>query len=527
MSQKEPILDTVEASEDDALIELTPQETRQKTATLLFSIMIIATNGVIYELLIGGYSSYLLGDSITQFSLTIGLFMSSMGIGSWLTQFFDKHLERRFIEVELWLAVLGGPAVLILSMAHIHTRVYSWIMFGMIILLGTLIGFEIPMVTRIVNRYGSLKKSLANVLSFDYIGALFGSLVFPLLLLPELGFARTSFLIGWISLLIGMLNLHIFREELGARVRVMWFFCVVIGISLTVGLIYSADWLEKAREKASGQKLVFLHHSSYQNLRFVRDTNRHGQHVHRLYINGEHQFSTDSEHQYHEMLVHPAIAAARQHRRILVLGGGDGLVLRELWKYKDIQKVVLVDLDPTMVRWARKQPIMRKLHKDAFDDPRLTILHQDAFLFASKRQKRFDVIIMDLPVATNVALSKLYSASFFRRLKGLLHKDGAVVTEAAVLDPIEKKPFWCLVRTMRAAGWHVHPYVESTMAYTLMTQKKVQVKSLSLKTKKTRYVRNWLMRSAFALTQDVQSYALAPINTLDTHALLGLVLALR
>lgn len=507
--------------------ELSSHEVKQRTATLLFSIMIIAVNGVIYELLIGGYSSYLLGDSITQFSLTIGLFMSSMGIGSWLTQYFEEELERRFVEVELWLAAVGGPTVLLLAMAHIHTRVYSWVMFAMIIALGTLIGFEIPMVTRIINRYDSLKKSLANVLSFDYVGALFGSLAFPLLLLPELGFARTSFLIGIISLVIGMFNLVIFRKEIGERVRYLWVLSIVIGIGLVVGMIFSAQWIEQARERATGQKVVFLHHSPYQTLRFVQDRNRQGQRVHRLFINSEHQFSTDSEHHYHEMLVHPAMAAASRHDRVLVLGGGDGLVLRELWKYPTVKEVVLVDLDPAMVQWARKDPIMTRLHKGAFQDPRLKVLHKDAFLFIRENKTPFNVVIMDLPVATHVALSKLYTATFFRRLRQVLAPGGAASTEAAVLDPIEKKPFWCLVKTMRTAGWQVHPYVEATMAYTLMTHQPLKTDTLHLKTKKLRYASNWIIRKAFSLPQDVQQYTRSPVNTLETHALLQLVLALR
>lgn len=506
---------------------LSEQETRRRTATLLFSIMVIATNGVIYELLIGGYSSYLLGDSITQFSLTIGLFMSSMGIGSWLTQFFERDLERRFIEVEIGLAVVGGPTVLLLAMAHIHTRYYTWAMFGMIIAIGALIGFEIPLVTRIVHKYGSLKKALANVLSFDYIGALVGALAFPLLLLPELGFARTSFFIGLVSLGIGILNLRVFRDELGNAKGLLWGLCGLSGLLLIAGMAFSASWIEKAREKASGQALIFKHHSPYQTLRFVREDGRFGKPVYRLFINGEHQFSTDSEHRYHEMLVHPAVAAAQSHKRVLVLGGGDGLVLRELWRYPTIQKVVLVDLDPAMTRWARKHPVMTKLHDNAFADKRLEIRHEDAFLFAQKKQPAFDVIVMDLPVATNIALSKLYSRTFFRRLKGLLAPGGAIVTEAAVLDPVEKRPFWCLIETMKAAGWHVQPYVEATMAYAMMTHAPVQPDKLALKVKGTRYVTDWLMRAAFALPADVMRFQSSPVNTLDTHALLHLVLALR
>lgn len=507
--------------------ELAPTEVRRRTATLLFSIMVIAINGVIYELLIGGYSSYLLGDSITQFSLTIGLFMSSMGIGSWLTQFVDRDLEKRFIEIEIALAVVGGPTVLLLAMAHLHTRVYTWVMFAMIIAIGALIGFEIPMVTRIVNRYGSLKQSLANVLSFDYIGALFGSLVFPLLLLPELGFVRTSFLIGLVSLVVGMVNLRVFGEEIGRSARFLWGVCLLTVILLTVGMWQSTGWIERAREKKTGQKLVFLHHSPYQTLRFVQETNRQGQLVHRLFINGEHQFSTDSERRYHEMLVHPVMSAARNHRRVLVLGGGDGLVLRELWKYPGIKSVTLVDLDPAMVKWARRSPLLRKLHGDAFRDRRLKVLHKDAFLFVQKQQPCFDAVVMDLPTPTNIALSKLYTSTFFRYLRKRLCAGGAAVTEAAVLDPLENRPFWCIERTARSAGWKTSPYSQASMAYLLMTKESLRPARLALRTAPMKYLTTLAMRQAFVLPDDVKQQTPAPINSLDSHSLLRLVLALR
>ena len=528
-NSRETVSEELEHSFSEEIVSedqlLGAEEIHFRTMTLLLSIMLLATNGVIYELLIAGYSSYLLGDSITQFSLTIGVFMSSMGVGSWLTQHFETDLELRFIQVELWLAFLGGPTILFLALGHIYTRIYVWIMFAFIVALGILIGFEIPIVTRIVHRYDDLKQAIANVLSFDYIGALIGSLLFPLIFLPYLGFAKTSFLIGFINLSIALINIIIFRQDLKKKLISLWSFSFLIGLFLIVGFLFSTNWIERAREKTSQQKLIYLYHSPYQHIRFIRD-NRVQERPYRLYINGEHQFSSNNEHRYHETLVHPAMSASSSRKKILILGGGDGLALRELRHYKEIQKITLVDLDPAMTRFAKQNPIMRQLNQDAFTDKRLQIIHDDALLFVQKTKKKFDVIIIDLPVPTQIALSKLYTVSFYRALRKILHKNGAITTEAATLNPVEKEPFWCLVETQRKAGWRVYPYINETMAYTLMRISPINTTKLKLKVA-TRHLDNSLLQNAFKIPEDVRLHHTSPINTLDTHRLMYLILSMR
>lgn len=513
---------------EDEAIDLPLEDARLRIRVMLISIMLIATNGVIYELLIGGYSSYLLGDSITQFSLTIGLFMSSMGIGSWLTQRVEKDLEKRFVEVEIWLSAIGGPAVLILAMAHIYTRIYSWVMFALIIALGCLIGFEIPLVTRIVRRYGSLKAALANVLSFDYIGALFGSLLFPLVLLPELGFSRTAFAISFVNIGVAFVNLWVFRKEIGSAGKRLAFASWLVAFGLGIGFLFSSQWIETAREKATGHTLLHLQHTPYQTIRMIRDDRADPKRpVIRLYLNGEHQFSSDTENRYHEALVHPTLLASKRRTRILILGGGDGLALREVWKYPDVKAVTLVDLDPAMVALGRKHPFLRRLNQRSLDDPRLTLLHQDASLFLRQPQNPpFDAVIIDLPVPATLALSKLYTVDFYRQLRSVVHPDATITTEAATLDPVEKAPFWCLETTQRAAGWKVFPYVHGTAAFLMMRQTPLLPHSLFLHTP-TSYLNDSLLQLAFLLPPDVQLHTPSPVNTLETHHMMHLILQMR
>src|SRR5439155_11253330 len=88
---------------------------------LFLNVFIIATCGLIYELLAGTLASYVLGDSVTQFSLIIGIYLSALGAGAWLSRFVEERLARCFIEVELGVAILGGCSapLLFLSFARL------------------------------------------------------------------------------------------------------------------------------------------------------------------------------------------------------------------------------------------------------------------------------------------------------------------------------------------------------------------------------------------------------------------------
>ena len=174
---------------------------------LQLSVLIVALCGIVYELLIATISSYLLGDSVRQFSLTIGLFMAAMGLGSYLTKFLDRSLISFFIGVEIVIALVGGLSGILLFGVYPYTIFYAPTMYGLIIIIGALVGMEIPILTRIISDYRGLKHSIADVLSLDYTGALIGSVSFPLLLLPFLGLFRASFLIGLANGIIALINL--------------------------------------------------------------------------------------------------------------------------------------------------------------------------------------------------------------------------------------------------------------------------------------------------------------------------------
>ncbi len=214
--------------------ESPPNISKQQIAVLQLSVVIVAICGIVYELLIATVSSYLLGDSVRQFSITIGLFMAAMGIGAYITRFFSDNLIAKFVVIEVLVALVGGLSCVVLFLVFPYTMFYQPTMYGLIIVIGSFVGMEIPILTRILSWNDSIKKSIANVLALDYFGALIGSIAFPLFLLPFFGLFQASFLIGFINIIIAIITIVFFTNILGRR---QWL--LVFSGSIGCALIFS------------------------------------------------------------------------------------------------------------------------------------------------------------------------------------------------------------------------------------------------------------------------------------------------
>ena len=174
---------------------------------LLASVFTIATCGLIYELIAGTIASYLLGDSVTQFSTVIGVYLFAMGIGAWLSRYVEKNLLGIFIQVEFLIALFGGSAAAVLFGLFAHVSSFRVLLYALVLLIGTLVGLEIPLLLRILKDRLQFKDLIAKVFTFDYIGALLASLLFPLLLVPYCGLARSGFLFGILNAAVGLIAL--------------------------------------------------------------------------------------------------------------------------------------------------------------------------------------------------------------------------------------------------------------------------------------------------------------------------------
>ncbi len=426
---------------------------------LFLNVFVVATCGLIYELLAGTLASYVLGDSVKQFSLIIGIYLFSMGIGAWVSKLIDRSLARAFLEVELAVALLGGFSAPVLFLSYGWLAHFPILLYLVVGLIGILVGLELPLLMRILQDQLNFKDLVARVLMFDYIGALAASILFPMLLVPYLGLVRTSLIFGLLNAGVAFWGTWLLEPLLGQGVNILRLRCVVVLGLLLIGLI-KADFLTTLAEEGQFQdRIVYSHTSSYQ--RIIVTANAEGFH---LYLNGHLQFASIDEYRYHEALVHPAMMTATP-KRVLVLGGGDGLGLREVLKYSSVKHVTLVDLDPAMTSLSKDYPRLGELNKHAFDDARVEVVNADAMIWLEQtKSEPYDVAIIDFPDPRTFSLGKLYTTRFYHLLKTRLTEEASIGIQCS--SPLfARKSYWCIIRTLEASGFRVRPYHASVPTF--------------------------------------------------------------
>ncbi len=430
-----------------------PPAPRAFEVALLASVFVVAACGLVYELAAGALASYVLGDSVLQFSTVIGAYLFSMGLGSWLSRFFDRQLPAIFLRTELLVALAGGslPALLFLANAYTPTA-FRFLLYALVGLVGILVGLEIPLVMRILKREVVLRELVSQVLTFDYLGALAVSVAFPLLLVPQLGLIRTGLLFGLMNAAVAFWALWIFRHEL-RRFHAHATACVLTVVTLLLGFIAADAITSLAEDKFYHDRIVLAATSPYQ--RIVVTKGRAG---HKLFLNGNLQFSERDEYRYHEALVHPAMAAFGAPRRVAVLGGGDGMAVREILKYPSVESITLVELDPHMTGLFAQDAAMARLNAGALSSPKLHIVNSDAFIWLQDGgADMFDVIVVDFPDPTNFSIGKLYTSSFYSLLAQRLSASGyAVIQTTSPL--VARQSFWTVVATIESVGLNATPY---------------------------------------------------------------------
>lgn len=420
-------------------------------ALLLFSVFIIATCGLIYELIAGALASYLLGDSITQFSTVIGAYLFSMGVGSFFSKYIDKNLLFFFINIEILVGLIGGSSAAFLFLLFEHVASFRVLLYTFVGLTGILVGLEIPLLMRILQNRFEFKDLVSRVFAVDYVGALLASLLFPLVLVPYLGLMRSAFLFGILNVSVAAGTLYFFRKEVRQK-KILWVQIIIVSIALLIGFVQSNQLLSFAETEAYEGDILYATTTLYQRIVLARNDAEL-----RLYLNGNLQFSSSDEYRYHEALVHPTLAAHTNPKSILILGGGDGLAAREVLKYPSVQKITLVDLDPAMTRLFSQHPILTQLNSSALSSAKLQIVHADAFLWLKNTKAKYDCVIIDFPDPSNFSLGKLYTLHFYRQLQTILNPDGIVVVQST--SPyVARQSYWCIAQTMQAAGFRVIPY---------------------------------------------------------------------
>ncbi len=430
---------------DDDSNTLSPTLADQRL--LLFSIFIIAGCSLIYELLISSLSTYLLGSGVVHYSVTIGLFLFFMGVGAWLAQYVRGDLMDAFVRIEIALGLIGGLSAVLLYAAYAWTQYYYPAMLVVIAAISILVGMEIPLLTRVIEQGRGIRQGLSDVLATDYVGALLASLLFPFILLPYLGHLLTAFAIGAVNLLVALVVVWHFRKHL-ARPKLQLASAVIAVTSLLIASQFSGTFTGILERSLYQDAVIFSKQSTYQKVVVTergRDT--------RLYLNGSLQFSSLDEYRYHEPLVHLPASHSRSLERALVIGGGDGLAVRELLHYDDLKEVVLVDLDPEVTNLGSSFAKITSLNNNALKDPRVLVENDDAWRWLEKDGDLFDVVIIDLPDPDTTDIARLYTVEFYKKVARRLSVGGVMITQAS--SPwVVRNAFWCVANTLDTVFEH-------------------------------------------------------------------------
>lgn len=421
---------------------------------LLFAVFTIATCGLVYELVAGTLASYLLGDSVKQFSFIIGVYLFSMGVGSYFSKFLTKNMLNTFVEIEILVGLIGGLSSVVLFMLFESVYSFQFILYLLVFVTGCLVGLEIPLLMNILKDKVEFRDLVSNVFTFDYIGALLASILFPLVLVPQLGIMGTSLFFGMINVSIAIALCFLLKSEL-KKVYLLRAKAIASFLLLFVVYLFSNTILSYSEGKMYGENIIYSNSTQYQRIVLT-----HNKSDYRLYLNNNLQFSSTDEYRYHEALVHPAMSMAKQVDNVLVLGGGDGLAVREILKYAEVKNVTIVDLDEGMTKLFKTNKILTDFNHNSLNNSKVKVYNQDAFIWAKNSKSKFDVVIIDFPDPSNYSLGKLYSLNFYSTLKGILASDAVVVVQTT--SPyFAPKSFWCINKTLM----EIFPQVDAYHAY--------------------------------------------------------------
>ena len=424
---------------------------KNKSFVLKAAIFATGFAGIVAEYVLSTLATYFIGNSIFQWTMIVSLMLFCMGLGSRLSKLINNNLIRNFLFLEISLSlVVAFSSILVYTIAAFSSS-YNLLIYTLSMLVGLLIGLEIPLVIRINNEYDDLKTNISSILEKDYYGSLLGGVFFAFIGLPVLGLSYTPFVLGLINFLVACLVLLKFKDKLieNGQLKSLSILLSFILLILIFGIVNTNSVIQWGEQNKYQDKIVFSEQTKYQKIVLTEWKDEHW-----LYLNGNLQFCSIDEKMYHEPLVHPIMQLAHHPENILVLGGGDGCAVREILKYDSVKKIDLVDLDPSMTNLGKENPILININEGAMHSNKLTIYNEDGFHFIEQNTSDFyDVIIIDLPDPRNVELGRLYSHEFYTHCYRKLRPNGLVITQSG--SPyFATKAFKCIDKTLKSAKFN-------------------------------------------------------------------------
>lgn len=425
---------------------------KQRSTFLKVALFATGMSGIVAEYLLSTLATYFLGDATRQWTLIVSFMLFSMGLGARLSSGIRSQVLAWFLGIELLLSIVVGLSGSTVYLLAAHTVYLPVIIYSLCIVVGLLIGMEIPLVMRINESFDELRVNVSSVLENDYYGSLLGGLFFAFIAIPVLGLTYTPYVLAVVNFSVSIALSIALRGK-----NTSWVYyvaSVATVIVLTIGALNAPDIVRFGEQTRYKDKVVYSAQSKYQSLVLTQWKDSYW-----LYLNGNLQFSTVDELAYHESLIVPALASAGAPSNVLIVGGGDGLAARSVRKLLPNAGITIVDLDPEVTSFAQSHPIMVALNDSILFDRKVRIVNEDAFAWLEKSHVMFDVIIVDLPDPRSLDLARLYSVEFYAMCHRHLSEFGTIVTQSS--NPFLAPGVYSSVcASMQLAGFNTKAYRE-------------------------------------------------------------------
>jgi spermidine synthase len=442
--------------------------------------IILAFCSIVYELLLANTLAIVTGNYIWWQSLTIGIYIGGLGLGAYWSDKL-KETYRSVINVEIALSFLGTISVVYVYFLHgsykymdnlffytgdFHSAIYlqnlfilKFVFFIMVqtltFCIGLLSGFEIPLMVRIAeDKLGESSDSEYQIFGINYIGTLVGTTLFAYLLLPQLDVIKTAVVVAMLNLLVCVYfivrYLRVHRRTYIISTVFVMFIGILIGVNeknITQSYLKLFYYMPKVLEQDSKnlddiytkiKKLPEVERSKslYQYLDiFNYPTLENGVYKDStiLTLDTNFQFNTSTEFYYHQAFAHVSVAMNEKvPKKVLLLGGGDGLLLRELLKYDEIESIDFIELDEKMLDLAKGR--FAEINQHSLSNPKVKTQINDGFYYLRNTDNRYDAIFIDFPYPNSYDLARLYSLEFYTYVNKALNPDGFVVLDAPFFD---------------------------------------------------------------------------------------------
>lgn len=423
-----------------------------KSQILKIALFATGLSGIVAEYVLSTLATYFLGNSVFQFTMIVSIMLFSMGLGSRFSKYFEDRLLEKFIFIEFTLSLLVAFVSVITYLSAAIIGIEAVVIYSLSIIIGLLIGMEIPLVIRINDEYQTLRLNISSAMENDYYGSLLGGIFFAFIGLPYLGLSYTPFILGSINLVVAISLFVLLKDELSKNQNnKLILFATLATSGILLGSISSKKAIEYGERERYSDRVIYTEQTPYQRITITQSKGDFW-----LFINGNQQLSTIDEVMYHEPLVHPVMSVLKEPKSILVLGGGDGGAVREILKYPSVDKITLVDLDPAMTDLGKEYPLLVEMNGNSMNHEKVEIINADGYNFLEDTKEYFDAIIIDLPDPKSVELGRLYSFEFYKICYRQLKPNGLIITQAG--SPYyASRAFNCIDKTMEASGFTTIP----------------------------------------------------------------------